>query len=122
MTDPERNEEPPVQIEAFRAEMRAAGIEEVADEAIAAFMEETPDRMDGVGAALAQGDAATAGKLGHAIKSAAGGIRAVRLAELAAAMEQAGKGGDLDQARQLAPELQREGEAVFRFLTDATKN
>ncbi len=67
-------------------------------------------------AACAAGQAATAGTLGHKLKSPARSVGALALGELCYAMEQAGKAGDLAACTALLPGLEQELVRVESFI------
>ncbi len=106
----------PVALDEFRAMMRDAGVEEVVEATLEAFVEETPERLDQLIQAFAESDAENLAQAAHAMKSAAGSIRADRLAELLATLEETGKRGDMTQAAELIEPVRNENDAVMRFL------
>ena len=60
------------------------------------FKEDTPHRLTGLRASMAEGDAVTTAELAHALKGAAGTIGAKQMRDLAQNIEKAGKAGRVD--------------------------
>lgn len=69
------------------------------------FVIEMESRMGALRAATTAGDAAAAGKEGHAIKSSAATFGMWELRRLAFDLEQAGRAGDMDRVRAMVPAL-----------------
>jgi len=69
-------------------------------ELLTAFMEDSPERYEQLGQALAEGDGEAASNRAHSLKGMCGVVRAEPLVELALGMEHAAKAGDLAQARE----------------------
>ena len=67
-------------------------------------------------AACHGGQAAQAGALAHKLKSSARSMGALTLSELCAAMEQAGKAGDMDALAGLLPKFEAEMAVVDEYL------
>jgi len=80
---------PPIDIEEFRAQMRAAGIEEIVVPMLQLFGQEAPKGMDALVAAMGAGDLESASRAAHSLKSSAGNVRATVLADTLQALEQA---------------------------------
>ena len=108
---------PPVDIEGFRASMREAGVESIVEETIAAFLREAPRNMDKLRKAISAGDAKAIGSAAHAMKGAAGSLRAARLALLLEQMEAAGKAGDVPAATGLMPEMHGAYSEAIDFMS-----
>jgi protein-histidine pros-kinase len=106
----------PVDIESFRRDMSELGIESVVDATLRVFQEDAPERMHALRQGLTNGDGERVGFSAHAFKSAAGSVRAIRLAELLAGMERLGRAGDVGGARANAPELEAEYARVMDWL------
>ncbi|MDD3311289.1 Hpt domain-containing protein [Pseudodesulfovibrio sp.] len=68
-------------------------------ELLAAFMEDSPERYEQLGRALAEGDGATASSRAHSLKGMCGVVRAEPLVELALGMEHSAREGNLSLAR-----------------------
>jgi len=110
-----------VDLEGFRAGLREAGVEDVADEVLATFASEAPGRIAALETAAAAGDAAIVGKAAHAYKSAAGTIHATDLAELLRQTEAAGKANDLGAINDLLPRVRRAHDATVSYLAAASE-
>ena len=78
-----------------------AGDMELARELLSAFLEDSPERSDSLGEALAQGDGDQASKLAHSLKGMCGVVRSTEIANLALGMEESAKAGDLEKTRAL---------------------
>ncbi len=76
-----------------------AGDMELAQELLAAFMEDSPERTDSLGEALDSGDLATAAKLSHSLKGMCGVVRTDDLVHRALLMENTAKTGDLEKLK-----------------------
>ena len=72
-----------------------AGIREVID----AFLEDSAELVDTIGAALERNDAEVVRTAGHALKSNSGEVGADALMRICQALEHAGAAGELDEAR-----------------------
>ncbi|MGH7538860.1 MAG: response regulator [Gemmatimonadales bacterium] len=107
---------PPIDVEGFRQEMRAAGAESAVDTVLDTFLQSTPERVTALTTALAGGTATEIERAAHAFKSAAATIGAKSLATMLQQVEAAGKAGDLPRAHQLGERLVRESEAVITYL------
>lgn len=73
--------------------------EELAQELLAAFFQDSPQRTSELREAIDSGDALTASKLAHSLKGMCGVVRAERLSELALSMERLSRDGDMDQVK-----------------------
>jgi HPt (histidine-containing phosphotransfer) domain-containing protein len=89
---------PPIDIEEFRAQMRAAGIEEIVVPMLQLFGQEAPKGMDALVAAMKAGDLDAASRAAHSLKSSAGNVRATTLADTLQALEHAAAGKNGSQA------------------------
>ena len=107
---------PPLDLEAFRAVLEAAGIPEVYETTLTVFREDLPRRRAEIQAAWEAGDVAAVADAAHAIKSAAGNVRADRLNALVADLETAGRQADRDRMDELWPDVAGELERVDCFL------
>ena len=90
--------------------------EEIAREIAGIFVESSKALYAELAGAIPQRDPDLVRARAHSIKGSAGNIGADALQELAAAMERAGRDGDLDEARRLLPDLQAHLEAVNAVL------
>jgi CheY-like chemotaxis protein/HPt (histidine-containing phosphotransfer) domain-containing protein len=102
-----------VDVEAFRAEMRAAGVEAAVDGILRTFLESAPERIAAITAAAEAGDGAGIAKAAHAYKSSAGTVGARGLAEQLAELEALARAGDVVDARARVPDLLAEHEAAL---------
>ncbi|MBI3903858.1 MAG: PAS domain S-box protein [Nitrosomonadales bacterium] len=69
------------------------------------FFETAMSSLDEMDAALASGDLAALGAIGHRVKSAARSVGAMGFADLCMTLEQAGKNGEMERARETVPQL-----------------
>jgi len=107
----------PVDVEAFREQMRLAGAEAAVDQILDTFLDSTPQRIAAITGALASGNSVDIERAAHALKSAAGTIGANALAALLQQIEAAGKSGDVGGARAQQNRLEAESAAVIEQLT-----
>ncbi|HEY5219625.1 MAG TPA: PAS domain S-box protein [Gemmatimonadaceae bacterium] len=107
---------PPVDVALFRAEMRAAGVEEAVAGILGAFRKEAPGRMAALEKAVRDGEGRAIERAAHAFKSSTGAIHAQALAELLRDMEIKAKGGDVAAATTRLGEVQLAFDAVMRQL------
>ena len=106
----------PVDVAGLRAELRAAGVEEIADDLIRTFLEDAPGRMAALEEAARTGNRGGLERAAHAYTSAAGTIRAADLSAQLRDAELAAKSGDVARAQGLVPALRAAHEAVLLFL------
>jgi len=76
-----------VDVDRFRGDLRAAGVEEMCGTLLKTFMEDCQGRFAALEQAVQQGNAKTIESAAHAFKSGAGTIRATLLADALAALE-----------------------------------
>ncbi len=107
---------PPVLLDEFRATMREAGIESVADVAVEAYLSETPLRMAALEAAVEAGDMKAVEREAHGIKSGSGNLRADYFAELLEEMEVAGREGRETDAEAALPKMKEVFGQVLDYL------
>jgi PAS domain S-box-containing protein len=110
------DDEPPLDLDAFRAVLEAAGIPEVYETTLSLFEEDLPRRRAEIEAAWEAGDPAAVAEAAHAIKSAAGNVRAKRLSALVTDLETAGRRSDCERIDELWPDVSGELERVGSFL------
>ncbi len=79
--------------------------EELCLEMIAIFLEDVPELLAALQAALQNSDAVTAEREAHSLKGAAAAVGATRLRDLAFELEKNGKAGELDKMKALIGEL-----------------
>jgi PAS domain S-box-containing protein len=113
------NAEAPVDLDAFRAEMREAGVEEAVDAILDTFVQSAGERITALTAALALGEAEAIKRAAHAFKSSAGTIGAKRLAALLQEFEALAEAGDVARARALAERFAEESAAVTAYVRRA---
>jgi len=110
------SQEAPVNLDAFRRDMREAGVEEAVDAILDTFVQSAGDRITALTAALATGEAEAIKQAAHAFKSSAGTIGAKRLAALLAQVEAAAVAGDVAQARAVGDQFAEESAAVTAYV------
>ena len=109
----------PVDLDAFRREMREAGVEEAVDAILDTFVQSAGERIATLGAALASGEAQAIKRAAHAFKSSAGTIGAKGLAALLQQVEALAEEGDVPQARALGERFAQESAAVTAYVRRA---
>jgi len=78
-----------------------AGDKELAEELLAAFMEDSPIRSHSLDNAIDAGDTEAVSRLAHSLKGMCGVVRADALVNLALSMERTAENGDLTKAKGL---------------------
>jgi len=91
--------------------------EAIAREIATLFVPNTAQLFSELAAAVPAGDAEVVRARAHSIKGSAGNIGATTLQDLAAAMEYAGREGQLDEAERLLPALRHNLERVSAVLS-----
>jgi CheY-like chemotaxis protein/HPt (histidine-containing phosphotransfer) domain-containing protein len=81
--------------------------QELLEEIVATFLEDTPQRIHSLEKAISKGDAPAIRYQGHALKGTSGTMRALALQEASYQMELAGERGDFSKAKELLPTLRR---------------
>jgi HPt (histidine-containing phosphotransfer) domain-containing protein len=107
---------PPLDRDALVA--RCMGNLELAQELLSDFEGDLSERVDQIARHVRQGDAQATVELAHALKGAAGTMTAESLQALAAAIEAAGKTGDLTSAVPLADRLGDEAHRCLHFIPE----
>ena len=115
----ERDNQPPVDLEAFRATMREAGVEEIVDSTVALYVEQAERIFAALSAAVVAGDTEAVRANAHSLKSASGNVWAVRLAELLNELERAATAGDLTAAVEVYETVKPEYESVVEYLSES---
>ena len=82
------------------------------------FVSQTPALIEQITTALAQGDAATVGKVAHALKGSARAVGADEFAAIAFELEQAGKQGNLTDAPNALHRLQTYWQSLEAYLQE----
>jgi PAS domain S-box-containing protein len=109
--------DPPVDLTGFRAAMAEAGVAEAVEAMLDVFLGDAPGRMETLEAAMVAGDSREIEATAHAFKSAAGAIRAKRLAEVLTTIEFAGRNRQPVQALNEISQLRTEYGMVMRYLS-----
>ena len=115
-SSPETVVEPALDIEAFRATLREAGVEDAMDAMLDAFALDYPGRRRAIEEASDAAAAVALRAAAHALKSGAGAIRAVPLARLLQQAESHARDGRVDQAVALRASILAAGDAVMAVL------
>ena len=109
---------PPVDVETFRQDMRAAGAESAVDSILDTFLATADERIAAVRRALAAGAAPDIDRAAHAFKSASATIGARALADVLRQLEEAARAGAVDQAQTLAPRFEVECQTALDYLRE----
>ena len=109
----------PVDLEGFRASMRAAGIEEIVEPTLQVFREEAGTTFEKLAEAVAQRDTEGVRAAAHSLKSSTGNIWARGVSSMLERMEHAAETGDMDAITSTFGEVQAEFERVMDFLAEA---
>jgi len=96
---------------------RIGGNEDFAKELLAIYMEDTTSQIEKLNQALKDNDSVLVEYQAHTIKGSSANIGAHRLTDTAFKMEMAGKDGDIDSARALMEELEKEFEKLQQILS-----
>jgi HPt (histidine-containing phosphotransfer) domain-containing protein len=107
---------PPIDLEEFRAAMRASGIEEIVTPMLGLFAQEAPKGMALLSSAIASGDLEAVSRAAHSLKSTAGNVRAKDLAALLQQLEAAGEAKDGPRAARLFESVRGSFEAAMEQL------
>ena len=118
---PDQSQEAPADLDAFRREMRDAGVEEAVDAILDTFVQSAGERITALTAALASGELLAIKRAAHAFKSAAGTIGAKRLAALLQELETIAEAGDVAQARAMGARFAEESAAVTAYVQRARR-
>ena len=106
----------PIGLDKFRREMTAVGAGEAVDGIIASFAGNLGPWVDGIGTAVAAGNAAEVARLAHAFKSSAGQLGATRLAEFLKEIEAAAEQEPAGDLGAVFAKVRREAQAVAAYL------
>jgi HPt (histidine-containing phosphotransfer) domain-containing protein len=85
---------------------RLEGDEAFLREMVSMFLEDAPETLDGLRAAMTAGDAGEIRRFSHSLKGAAANISGSELRDAALAAEKAGAEGDPARAAELLPEIE----------------
>jgi len=105
-----------VDLEELRADLRAAGIEESLPVLVKLFLRDGPARIEAIQKGVRAKDAKSIASAAHAMRSAAGAVRASRLMSLLATLERTAKDGDVASAAAQADAIVAEHRAVREWL------
>jgi HPt (histidine-containing phosphotransfer) domain-containing protein len=95
---------------------RLDGDEELMHDIIGVFLEHTPVQASALAEALKQGDLETGAKLAHQLKGSCANLSASACSKLAAAVETAGRAGDLETACTQLNKFSQEMTRLFELL------
>jgi diguanylate cyclase (GGDEF)-like protein len=87
-------------------------------QAVAPFLEDTPQYLDQLAQALDKGDADTARAMAHSIKGSSGNLGATHLSQLAKQVEEFALDAQIDQIRPLLPQLREAFDTVSAELAN----
>lgn len=82
------------------------------------FLEECPEYLDAIRAAVTERDAEALQSEAHRLKGAVGNLRAKPASEAVQRLEQVGESGDFEEAQEALDDLEREIERLQTALTD----
>ncbi len=108
--------QPAIDVGAFRAGLKEAGVEDAAPAILAQFQTDAPGRLTALHAALTHGTSNEITSAAHAYKSAARTVHAKGLADALQRIELAGNVGDAGAARAETTEVTRLHDAVLAAL------
>lgn len=103
-------------VDKFSALQRLDNDEELYQEVLEVFLEDTPVQLNNLHQALAGNVISEVVRLSHSMKSAAGNIGAARLSVAAFTAEKAGKNNQLDQLPELIKRIQTEFDTLIEYL------
>lgn len=106
----------PVDVTAFREEMRAAGVESAVDQMLGVFIGDAPGRLRTLKKVAKLDDPEAIRTAAHAYKSACRTIRAYRLSELLQEAESAAAAGNVARARAVVPAITKAHKRVMTYL------
>ena len=97
-------------------QMGGAGAEEIVTEIIGQYLEDAPQRLQGMGEAIASGDSQALRNLAHALRSSSANLGAASFSQLCKQMESLGRSGTIAGAAEKLIELETEYERVATAL------
>ena len=106
----------PVALDEFRAIMRDAGVEDAVNSILQAFLDEAATRKADIRSAIESAVPEQIASAGHAFKSSARNIRAMRLGDLLEEIESAGRNGEIERAQALGEVISREADDVCQHV------
>ena len=107
---------PPVDLEAFRHSMRAAGIEEIVEPTYRVYIKEGKGLFAELTGGVEQGDSEVVLAKAHSLKSSSRNVFAKALGDLLEALEMAAREEQIDRIRSLFPEVRQEYDSVMTYL------
>jgi HPt (histidine-containing phosphotransfer) domain-containing protein len=110
-----------IDLASFRRNMREAGAEDAVEGIFAMFVQDVPERVAALSAAMTLADLGAIAKAAHAFKSPSAAIGATGLAGLLQEIELAGNEGAMDRASEGYARLPPEVEAVLRELRNQSE-
>jgi PAS domain S-box-containing protein len=105
-----------IDLDDLRADLKAAGIEESLPVLVQLFLRDGPGRIDAILKAVETRSGPNITAAAHAMKSAAGAVRATRLMSLLATVERTAKAGDIATATAQVESVVAEHRAVREWL------
>ena len=96
---------------------RLSDDEELVSEVVEVYLEDTPHQIETLRNAHAEGDADKIVRQGHTIKGASSNISALRMRQIALAIEQAGKSGELEKVPELLASLEAQFQVLQEYLS-----
>jgi two-component system, sensor histidine kinase and response regulator len=111
-----------IDLDELRADLRSAGIEESLPVLVRLFLRDGPGRVDAILKAVSSRSGPNMAAAAHAMKSAAGAVRASRLMGLLSSMERAAKAGEVAAAVGQADAVVEEHRAVREWLESGDWN
>jgi HPt (histidine-containing phosphotransfer) domain-containing protein len=108
---------PPVDVEGFRASMRAVGIEDIVEPTLQLFVQEGAGLVSSLETFFAVGDVESLRRAAHTLKGSSGNVHAGSLARAALSLETLARQGEVAGAEGAIAEVRREYAAVVEFLT-----
>jgi hypothetical protein len=113
---PANSPEPAIDVEAIRTTLRDAGVEDALDAMLDAFAIDYPTRRKAIMDACDAASAVALRAAAHALKSAAGAIRALPLARVLQSAESHARDGRVGEAVALRDDILAAGDAVMAVL------
>ncbi|MGE0161094.1 MAG: Hpt domain-containing protein [Gemmatimonadales bacterium] len=107
---------PPVDLDAFRAVMVEAGIEEAIAPTLRVWVDEAPLKLARLEAAVSAGDPPAVASAAHALKSSCSHICATDLVSALDALESAGHDGERDRLPDLLDAVRPRYEAALAYV------
>ncbi len=100
------------------ADLQEPGEPDLLRELLTLFLRDTPERLDVVRQAVADGNLDAAARAAHSLKGSAANLGALDLHELASQTEQRARAGDTSGVRTLLEQLDEEFGRVYQQLSE----